>query len=74
MKINYDKTADAIYILIKKTAKIKKTVKIDAGILVDLDSKGNVCGIEILDASRQLPKKERDVEIGRKKLMIPTFA
>ncbi|MBI2639778.1 MAG: DUF2283 domain-containing protein [Candidatus Sungbacteria bacterium] len=73
MKIRYDKEADAIYIRIK-SAKIKKTVKIEADILADFDEKGNTCGIEILNASKQLPTKERSVEIGKRKMPIPAFA
>ena len=53
MKINYDKIADAIYLNLIK-GKIKKTIKLKDRLLVDVDKKGNIIGIEILDASSQL--------------------
>lgn len=56
MKIEYDKIADAIYICLKK-AKVYKTIKMKDRLIVDVDSRGNVIGIEVLDASVQLPKK-----------------
>ena len=52
MKINYDKIADAVYIKIRDT-KVKKTKEISDQVIADLDSKGNIVGIEILDASSQ---------------------
>jgi len=57
MKIQYDKLADAMYIYLRK-GKIKKTIKINNRVFVDVDEKGNVIGIEMLDVSRQIPKKE----------------
>lgn len=56
MKIEYDKIADALYICLKK-AKVHKTIKMKDWLIVDVDSRGNVIGIEVLDASVQLPKK-----------------
>jgi uncharacterized protein YuzE len=52
MKINYDKISDAIYFFLKK-GKVKKTVKMDDRLIVDIDSKGNILGIEMLNASTQ---------------------
>lgn len=56
MKIEYDKIADAMYIYLKK-AKVYKTVKMQDRLIVDVDRKGNVVGIEVLDISSQVPKK-----------------
>jgi uncharacterized protein YuzE len=50
MKINYDKIADAIY-LNMKVGKIQKTIKINDRLLVDIDKKGGIVGIEMLDVS-----------------------
>lgn len=55
MKINYDKIADAIYFSMKK-GKIAKTLEMNERLIVDVDKKGNILGIEMLDASNQLPK------------------
>jgi uncharacterized protein YuzE len=58
MKITYDKTVDAIYVYLKKKTKIASTKEMANGFVVDLDKKGNVVGIEILDASHQLSKDD----------------
>ena len=58
MKIEYDKTADAVYIRIK-TGVVKKTAKLSNLINADLDKNGKVLGVEILKASLKFNKKER---------------
>ena len=71
MNISYDKRADAVYIR-AKSAKINRTEKIRDDFLVDLDAKGNVRGIEILNASKWLAhNKTPSVEIGKRKIPIP---
>ena len=61
MKVTYDKVADAMYIQIKP-GKINSTVEISNTVIHDLDKKGNVLGIEILNASHQISTK--DLESG----------
>ena len=56
MKSTYDTIADALYITFKK-GKISNTIKLSDRLIVDLDSKGNTVGIEILDAKNQLAVK-----------------
>jgi uncharacterized protein YuzE len=56
MEINYDKEADALYIAFQK-GKFAKNKKLDDFTILDLDSKGNVLGIEILSASKRIPLK-----------------
>jgi len=55
MKINYDKIADAIYMTLRK-GKVAKTLEMNERLIVDVDKKGNILGIEMLGASNQLPK------------------
>ncbi len=57
MTVNYDKVADAIYIQMKK-GKVSSTIEVSDLILHDLDKKGNVLGIELLNASSQFSHKE----------------
>jgi uncharacterized protein YuzE len=59
MKINYDKTADAVYISIKKGV-IKKTAHLAHFIHADLDKNGNVLGVEILNASLKFSPTKGD--------------
>ena len=70
MKITYDETADALYIQFQPESKIKETIKIRAGILCDVDKKGRIFGIEILDVSRRLPIEE----LGRVSIDMPVHA
>ena len=54
MEIDYDKEADAMYIEFRK-GKFAKNKKIDDFTIIDLDSKDNILGIELLDVSKRIP-------------------
>lgn len=51
--INYDQKSDALYIGVKKGVE-EEFIEISPGISVELNKKGQVIGIEILNASRVL--------------------
>ncbi len=51
--INYDKKSDVLFIGIEKGVE-EEFVEISPGISVELDPKGKVIGVEILDASKLL--------------------
>jgi uncharacterized protein YuzE len=53
MKIEYDREADALYILLRD-AEIDDNLDIAEGVSVDLDANRQVIGFEILDASKKL--------------------
>ncbi|MBI5750043.1 MAG: DUF2283 domain-containing protein [Nitrospinae bacterium] len=53
MKIEYSKDVDALYIRLRE-AKITDSTDIEEGVTIDLDEKGHIVGIEILDASERL--------------------
>ena len=57
LKITLDKEADAAYIYLKEIAKgeVTKTISLNNSINIDLDSKGQMLGIEVIDASQNLP-------------------
>jgi uncharacterized protein YuzE len=57
MKIEYDKAADALYILLRD-ARVDDNIDIEEGVTVDLDEKGHIVGLEILDASKKLSLKD----------------
>ena len=57
MKIEYDKEADALYIQLRE-AQVDDNIDIEEGVTVDLDEKGHIVGIEILDASKKLSLKD----------------
>ena len=54
MNISFDDQADALYIQFQE-GKVGKTLKLQDGILMDIDSAGRVFGIEILDVSSRIP-------------------
>tara|TARA_Y100000310_G_scaffold341216_1_gene439656 strand:- start:354 stop:566 length:213 start_codon:yes stop_codon:yes gene_type:complete len=54
MEISYDKKADAIYVEFRK-GEFAKNKKIDDLTILDLDSEGNILGLELLDASKRIP-------------------
>ena len=51
--INYDSKSDILYIVAKK-GKEEEFVEVAPGINVELDDRGQVIGIEILNASKYL--------------------
>jgi uncharacterized protein YuzE len=53
VKIEYDKEADALYILLKD-APVDNNVDIEEGVTVDLDENKHIICIEILGASKKL--------------------
>ena len=60
MKIEYDKEANSAYIYIKypiKNGESNKTIKLNDNILLDFDNKGQLLGIEILNARKIMDKK-----------------
>ena len=60
MKAKYDKEADAMYIELKqaKPKTVGRTITLSDNLLVDLDKDKKIIGIEILNASKNLLKKE----------------
>lgn len=66
MKINYDPKVDAMYIQFK-IGKYDHTKKISDEILVDVNNRGEVLGLEILDAKKQFGKIEpAEIQISSK--------
>ncbi|MBN9453952.1 MAG: DUF2283 domain-containing protein [Bosea sp.] len=55
MKSTYDPEADAFYLYFGSSA-VSESVEVRPGIVLDFDAEGPLPGIEILDASRSLPK------------------
>jgi uncharacterized protein YuzE len=54
MKIQYDKKEDAVYIELAK-GKYEVSREISDSVVVDEDKDGKVLGIEILDATKNIP-------------------
>ncbi|TSC88931.1 MAG: hypothetical protein G01um10143_828 [Parcubacteria group bacterium Gr01-1014_3] len=70
MKIKYDKEADALYIELNRN-KISKTLE-KGHFLMDIDRKGEIVGIEVLNYTKTNPGRERfQVSAGQKKILIP---
>ena len=56
MEISLDLAADALYIKFQE-GKFAKNKKIDEDTIIDLDSKGRLLGIEILNVTKKVPVK-----------------
>ena len=67
-KIEYDKTVDALYVYVSK-GKIDRTIEIDHRVMFDVDKKGKIIGIEILDATRPWRLK-RPKHLDKKELVM----
>ena len=68
MEIRYDKQADAMYIEFRK-GDFFRNKKVDDFTVIDFDEKGNILGIELLDASKRIPKKSLS-EVNVKNLIL----
>lgn len=55
MKITFDREADAIYIELS-SGEFASNKKVDKNTIIDLDEKGNILGIELLNVSKRLSK------------------
>jgi uncharacterized protein YuzE len=57
VKITLDKEADAAYIYFKDIAdgEVAKTISLNDSINIDLDADGQILGLEILNASENMP-------------------
>lgn len=55
MKITFDKEADAVYIESDR-GDFASNKKIDNNPIIDVDTNGNIIGIELLNVSKRVPK------------------
>lgn len=72
MELEYDKEADALYVTVQPSKKVAKTRELEPGVLLDVDSKGKVVGLEILSLSKRY--KNTDYQTANLKNIRPTFA
>ena len=54
MKIEYDREVDALYVRLQEKY-VARTVEIEEGLNLDLDDRGKLIGLEILDATERYP-------------------
>lgn len=57
MKVTYDPTADALYLMFAPGKKSTSTEEVRDDLLVDYNNR-EMIGIEILNVSKKLPKKD----------------
>ncbi len=55
MKIEYDPEVDALYIQIRE-AQAERTEELESGVIVDYDDRGNLIGMEVLNASKRVER------------------
>jgi uncharacterized protein YuzE len=55
MKVKYDKEVDILYINLSEE-KIFESDEDKPGIILDYDEKGNIVGIEVINASLKIPQ------------------
>ena len=54
--ISYDPEVDALYIQVGE-GRISETIEVEDYVLLDVDSRGRVLGVEVLWASEKMPRK-----------------
>ena len=73
MNTKYDKIANALYIKFKE-GKVAKTLRLEDHLIVDLDSKSNILGVELLNAKSQLTPSFIKESLIKKGINQPIFA
>ena len=71
IRVEYDSKADAMYIWLRK-AKYEISEEIAENAIMDLDKRGRIIGIEILDASKNLGKELVGKILNTEKLVATT--
>ena len=56
MEITYDKETDALYIEFQK-GDFHKNQKINENLILDLDTNGNILGMEFINISKKIPSE-----------------
>ncbi|MBX5321941.1 DUF2283 domain-containing protein [Candidatus Bathyarchaeota archaeon A05DMB-3] len=69
MKVEYDSKADAMYIWLRK-AKYEISEELAENVIIDLDKRRRIIGIEILDASKNLGKQLVNKILNTEKLAV----
>ena len=69
MRIEYDSKADAMYIWLRK-AKYDVSEELAENVIIDLDKRGRIIGIEVLDASKNLGKELVNKILNTEKLAV----
>ena len=72
MNTKYDKIADALYVKFKQ-GKVVKTLRLENHLIVDLDSKSNILGVELLNAKSQLTPSFIKQSLIKRGIRQPTF-
>ncbi|HKZ95250.1 MAG TPA: DUF2283 domain-containing protein [Candidatus Bathyarchaeia archaeon] len=69
IRVEYDSKADAMYIWLRK-ARYEISEELAENVIIDLDKRGRIIGIEILDASRNLGKQLVNKILNTEKLAV----
>ena len=56
VRVEYDEKADAMYVWVRR-GKYDVSEELAENVILDLDKKGRIIGIEVLDASKNLGKE-----------------
>lgn len=57
MRVRFDEQADALYVRLAESP-VVESEEVRPGVVLDLDARGEVVGIEILRAGKRLPTAE----------------
>jgi len=69
IRVEYDSKADAMYIWLRK-ARYEISEELAENVIIDLDKRGRIIGIEILDASKNLGKQLVNKILNTEKLAV----
>lgn len=73
MEIGYQKDIDDLAIILTPDYEYDRSVEIDAGFIVDIDKKGKLVAIEVIDCSNQIDASLDYVEKAKKDVYVEVY-
>lgn len=73
MEIGYQKDIDDLAIILTPDYEYDKSIEVSPGFIVDVDTKGKLVAIEIIDCSLQIDKSKEYVEKAKKEVFVEVY-
>lgn len=73
MEIGYQKDIDDLAIILTPKYKYSHSVEIDAGFIIDIDTKNKIVAIEVVECSKQLDVSKDYVEKAKKDVYLEVY-
>lgn len=73
MEIGYQKDIDDLAIILQEDYEYDSSVEVDPGFIIDIDKKGKMVAIEVIDCSKQIDESKDYVEKAKKDVFVEMY-